>query len=270
MKKILFPTDFSLCAKNAFNYAIQLADDIGGVIDMMSIYHLPISDAGSVPPDYIDKILQEKRNEVREKLREFTKDAPRNVIGKCRADYGLFIAQEITDAAHYSEYDLIIMGTKGEHNTMEKLLGSVTTNVMMQAPCPVLAIPEEATYKGVHELAYATNFQPSDQLAIDQLLEFTAPLHANTHFVHVETKVPVSTSVEDYFPGGNIPDGFSDFTIVNNNSVVEGLDNYINANEIDVMALFIPKRRLWERIFHTSVTKKMALHTRIPILVFRE
>jgi nucleotide-binding universal stress UspA family protein len=270
MKKILFPTDFSSCAQNAFNYAIQLADDWGGVIDMMSIYHLPISDAGSVPPDYIDQMLQEKRNQVREQLRTFTKNAPRHLIGKCRADYGLFIAQEITDAARYSEYDLVIMGTKGEHNKMEKLLGSVTTNVMMQAPCPVLAIPEEATYKGVHELAYATNFQPSDQLAIDQLMDFAEPLEANVHFVHVETKVPVSTNVEDYFPGGAVPNGFSDFTIVNNNSVVEGLDNYIKANEIDVMALFIPKRRLWERLFHSSVTKKMTLHTRIPILVFRE
>ncbi len=270
MKKILFPTDFSPCARNAFDFAVQLADDMGAVIDLMSIYHLPISDAGSVPPDYIDRMLQEQRNKVREQLREFTKEAPRQLIGKCRADYGLFIAQEITDAARYGEYDLIVMGTKGEHNRLEKMMGSVTTNVMMQSSRPVLAIPEEAVYKGIHELAYATNFQPSDQLAIEQLMEFATPLQANVHFVHVETKVPASTNVEDYFPSGVVPDGFSDFTIVNNNSVVEGLDNYVRANEIDVLALFIPKRRLWERLFHSSVTKKMALHSKMPLLVFHE
>jgi len=270
MKKILFPTDFSPTARNAFDYAVQLADDLGGVIDLMSIYHLPISDAGSVPPDYIDQMLQDKRNQVQEQLREFTKGASRKLIGKCRADYGLFIAQEITDAARYSEYDLIIMGTKGEHNRMEKMLGSVTTNVMMQAPCPVLAVPEEAIYKGIHELAYATDFQPSDQLAIDELTLFADRMKANIHFVHVETKVPVSNNVEDYFPGGVVPDGFTDFTIVNNNSITEGLDNYVKANEIDVLALFIPKRRLWERLFHSSVSKKVALHTKVPILVFHE
>ncbi len=270
MKKILFPTDFSPCARTAFKYASEIAAQMGGIIDIMSIYHLPISDAGSVPPDFIDRMLQEKRNLVQEQIRDFTKEAPRKVIGKCRADYGLFIAQEITDAARYGEYDLIIMGTKGEHNKMEIMLGSVTTNVMMQAPCPVLAIPEDSTFMGIHEIAYATNFQPSDHLAVNQLIEFTNLIKAKIHFVHVETKTPVSSNVEDYFPEGNIPDDFSDFTIINNNSVVEGLDNYVKNNEIDVVALFIPKRRLWERLFHSSVSKRVALHTKVPLLVFRE
>lgn len=269
MKKILFPTDFSPAAKNAFQYAVQLADDMGAIIDVMSVYHLPMIDASSIPPDYIDQMLHDKKIHTEEELRLFTRSAPRAVIGKTRADYGLFIAQEITDAARYNYYDLIVMGTKGERNRMEKFLGSVTTNVMMQASCPVLAIPEKAAYRGIHEVAYASDFQPSDHLAVNQLLEFANHLTANVHFVHVETQVPVGM-VEDYFQAGTFPEGFSDFTVVNNPSVLEGLDGYVAENEIDVLGLFIPKRRLWERLFHSSLTKRMTFHSHVPILVFHE
>lgn len=269
MKKILFPTDFSPTAKNAFEYALQLAEDMGGIIDIMSIYHLPMIDASSIPPDYIDQMLQEKRTKTEEQLRLFVRQAPRNLIGKLKAEYGLFISQEITDTARYGEYDLIIMGTKGIHNKVEKIMGSVTTNVMMQSNCPVLAIPEEASYKRIHEVAYASDFQPSDHLAIEQLMDFSNQLNANVHFVHVETNVPAGM-VEDYFQVGTFPEGFSDFTVVNNTSVVEGLDGYVQENEIDTLALFIPKRRLWERLFHNSLTKRMTFHTKVPLLVFHE
>ena len=269
MKKILFPTDFSSAAQNAFKYALHVAEELGAIIDLMSVYHLPITDAGSTPPDYIEKMLQDKRNKVKDQLKLFTKEAPNALIGKTRADYGLFVAQEIIDAAKYCEYDLIIMGTKGEHNRLEKLLGSVTTNVMMQAECPVMAVPEEAQFMGIHEIAYATDFQPSDELAIHQLTTFSKTFNANVHFVHVETKAAVGT-VDDYFQTGIFSDSFTDFTIVNDHSIVNGLDQYVKTNEIDLIALFIPKRRLWERLFHNSISKKMTFHAKVPLLAFHE
>lgn len=269
MKKILFPTDFSPTARNAFQYAIRLADDLGATIDLISIYHLPMIDASNIPPDYIDQILQEKRSKTEEELRAFVRGVDIQVIGKLKAEYGLFISQEITDTARYGEYDLIIMGTKGSHNQVEKIMGSVTTNVMMQANCPVLAIPQDATYKRIHELAYASDFQPSDHLAIEQLMNFAHDLNAKVHFVHVETNVPAGV-VEDYFQVGTFPQGFSDFTVVNHTSVVDGLQEYVSDNEIDALALFIPKRRLWERLFHNSLTKRMTFHSDTPLLVFHE
>ena len=41
MKKILFPTDFSEVSKNAFIYALKLADSIDAEIITMHVYQLP-------------------------------------------------------------------------------------------------------------------------------------------------------------------------------------------------------------------------------------
>lgn len=269
MKKILFPTDFSETAAYAFQYALQLAELLEARIDLMTVYHLPINDAGRVPPDSIERMLQEKKASALAKIKEFSAGAPADRIGRVRADYGLFIAQEITDAARRESYDLIVMGTKGQHNPLEKILGSVTTQTVMNASCPVFAIPQGASFNGIDHIAYATDFRPTDEHAVERLMELAGELGANVHFVHIDTKAKIGV-MEDAIELENYPFNFTEFTIINKASVTEGLDQYVREKHIDLLALFIPRRRLWERLFHTSFTKKMTFHTKLPLLVFRE
>lgn len=269
MKKILFPTDFSETAANAFEYALQLADRLEGRLDLMTVYHLPINDAGRVPPDSIERMLQEKKAQAMAKIKGFAEGAPAERIGKVRADYGLFIAQEITDAARREGYDLIIMGTKGQHNPLEKVLGSVTTQTLMNAPCPVFAIPQDAAFTEIEHIAYATDFRPTDEHAVNTLMELAGELAAQVHFIHIDTKAKIG-GMEEEIELEEYPFNFTDFTILNKASITDGLDNYMREKHIDLLALFIPRRRLWERLFHTSFTKKMTFHTKLPLLVFRE
>jgi len=269
MKKILFPTDFSETAANAFRYALNLAELLNARIDLMTVYHLPINDAGRVPPDSIERMLQEKKAQALAKIKEFSAGAPAEYLGKVRADYGLFIAQEITDVARREKYDLLMMGTKGQHNPLEKILGSVTTQTLMNATCPVFAIPQGAQFDGIDHIAYATDFRPTDEHAVEHLMELAGELGANVHFVHIDTKAKIG-AMEETIELEDYPFSFTEFTIINKTSVTDGLDQYIHEKRIDLLALFIPRRRLWERLFHNSFTKKMTFHTRLPLLVFKE
>jgi nucleotide-binding universal stress UspA family protein len=269
MKKILFPTDFSESAEEAFRYAIQMAKALDARVDMTTIYHLPISEASRVHPDQIERMLIEKKQKVEEKLERLAAKAPAERRGALRAEYGLFVAEEIADSARAHHCDLIIMGAKGARNSIEKILGSVTTQTMMCAPCPVLAVPKDVEFQPINDIAYATDFMPSDEPAVHSLLDLAGMLGASVHFVHVDTKVEIgerntSIELEKY------PFPFTDFTVINNPSVLEGIDEYLRRKNIDLLALFIPRRRLWERLFHSSFTKKMAFHTKIPLLVFRK
>ncbi len=64
-------------------------------------------------------------------------------------------------------------------------------------------------------------------------------------------------------------DDILEYTKVTNPSVVEGLESYLEQKPMDVLSLYIPKRRLWERLFHFRTSKSMAFHTKIPLLVFK-
>ncbi|MCB0519552.1 MAG: universal stress protein [Lewinellaceae bacterium] len=268
MKKILFPTDFSLCAENAFNYAILLAGELNAVIDVVNIYSLPFVDATNVPPEYIEQMLEEKRKMVESKLAAFANKNIHKNVGELISVYGIFVPQEISDLVKEQQYDLVVMGTRGEHHsTMEKILGSITTNTMMTAGCPTLAVPEEAIWKDVGHIAFATDFEAKDKQALEQLMAFAGTLSANVHFIHVETKPGIGT-MESTVMLANYPYKFSDFAVINSPTVIEGIDRYIHDKRIDILALYIPKRGLWERLFHNSFSKKMAFHTRTPLLIF--
>jgi nucleotide-binding universal stress UspA family protein len=269
MKKILFPTDFSNASEKAFDFAVSLAHEMDATIDIVNIYHLPFVDATNVPPEYIEEILEEKRKVVKNHLEEFVKNRPGKLIGELLTVYGVFVPQEIKDLVRERGYDLVIMGTRGEHHSkVEKILGSVTTHTMMQVECPVLAVPEEATWKEVKRIAFATDFELKDHSAVNQLMDFAALLAAEVHFVHVETE-PKIGEMQDSISLPNYPFKFTDFAVVNSPTVIEGIDKYIREKQVDLLALFIPKRRLWERLFHSSFTKKMTFHSRTPLLVFQ-
>jgi nucleotide-binding universal stress UspA family protein len=263
MKKILFPTDCSTLSHNAFLYAVELAKLLDVKIDVLSIFHLPMADASAMPPEYIEQMIDERRIATMKNVVQFI-EGHQEYVDEMRADYGVFVATEIYEAAGDAEYDLIVMGTKGSHNAFEKLMGSVTTQVMMHSPCPVLAVPECAEYKPIKKAAYATDFHLKDPEMVLELLSICNALGATVSYVHVEKKPDEPASKVKTIAG------FATVDHVSNASVEEGLNTYIEQNDIDLLALFMPRRGLWERLFHSSFTKKIALHTHLPLLVFRE
>ncbi len=268
--KILFPTDFSPAAENALRYTVKFAEEATAKLDLMNVYHLPFTEASSVPYDQINEMLDKKRDGVQTKLDQLVeKLGIGEIVDNTIPIYGIFLEHEIVDLAEEGNYDLVMMGTKGEHARFEKLLGSVTTRTMMNATCPILAVPEDAVYRDVKQIAYATDFAPTDKHAVDQLTQFAKTLEANLHFVHIEKRKDVlggdsEINIDQY------PQPFTDFTLLKSESVMTGLDQFIQEKQIDILSLFIPRRRLWERLFHSSFTQKMTFHTKIPLLVFRE
>jgi nucleotide-binding universal stress UspA family protein len=268
MKKILFPTDFSPAAENAFKYAHHLAVKLGMSLDVLHVYSLPFMEATNVPPDYIEEMMTEKRNAVLASLEKFVALVPHAKVQQKLAVYGMFIPEEINDYVESQGYDLVVMGTRGEHHSaFEKFIGSITSQTMLRTKCPVLAIPLESSWKEVGKIAFATDFAPTDIAGAEQLMAFAGALGAEVHFVHVETS-PGIGQMEDYVTLANYPFEFTDFAVVNSPTVVEGLDKYLTEKRVDILALFIPKRKLWERLFHSSLTKKMAFHCKTPLLVF--
>lgn len=269
MKKILFPTDFSQGAKNALDYTIEFAKQINAKIDVAHIFNLPFIEAPGMTYSMLEQMITDKKNIAQQKISQFMEDIPAKLRGEAKPVYGVFIPEEIHDLAEAEKYDLVAMGTLGEHHTqLEKIIGSVTTNTMMRvACCPVLAIPAQCKWKGIKRIAYATDFKPKDEVAASKLLDLAMTLGARVHFVHVESH-PQLGEDEDVILLEKYPFDFTDFAVINSPDVITGFDRYLKEKKIDLLAMFIPKRRLWERLFHSSFTKKMAFHSKVPLIVF--
>jgi nucleotide-binding universal stress UspA family protein len=270
MKKILFPTDFSPAAENAYGFAVSLALEMNAVIDVANVYHLPFIDAANVPAEYIDQMMEEKKNLIQGKLEKLAALAPDGVRGEVLPIYGIFVPQEIEDLAKERQYDLVVMGTRGaDHSSLEKVIGSITTYTMMQVvTCPILAVPADARWKRIKRIAYAMDLKSNDEGISKQLLYLSQTLKADVMYLHVKANLTQERESEAGLDFHAETD--SNITVVNSPTVMEGIDKFIVDNKVDILSLFIPQRRLWERLFHNSLTKRMTFHAKTPLLVFHE
>ncbi len=268
MKKILFPSDFSESSENALRFTLQLSREFSAVVDILHLFQVPMWLEGEVVPELVLQRIEQVTQAAEEKVHSFLQPFKSDFIGKTMAINSTTIAREIVNQAELGQYDVICMGMQGEHAAIEKIVGSVTTRTMQQATCPVLAIPAEAKFQAISKIAYATDLDTSDRAAIEKLMALAGLLGAEVHFVHIETE-PDLGLMEDRVQLENYPFDFVDFTILNNPSVVKGLDLYTREKGIQVMALFKPKRGLWDRLFHNSVSKRLAFQSEIPILILQ-
>ncbi len=265
IKKILFPTDFSAASENAFRYALKMVEDIDAKLEVINVYRAPTGSADYAVNGIYGQTLKIAKETSTKRLMYLTQNYAKGKDIKTTAIYGIFNIEEIVEYADDGDFDLIILGTKGERNSLEKFIGSVTTGIMMNADCPVLAVPMNAKYKNINSVAFATEMI-DDSETVMKANEFANILGADFHIVHAETSAVVGEDAEltEY------PFGFTDFTMVEGRTIEEAIDAFIDKKNIDILVMYIPKRKLWERIFHTSFTKKMTFHTQTPLLVWRE
>lgn len=268
MKKILFPTDFSPPAHKAFAYAINIAKKADSKVDVIHIYPEP----GKGQELYKDpkqlrdahKVFQKN---MEKKMAEFIKPYDVKYIGSKVVFPSDETTSKIIEFSNH-KYDLIIMGTKGERNALSKIIGSITTKTMMNAHCPVLAVPSDTEIKDIKTITYCTSLKENDDTFIKSLTEFTNIFGVSIEYLHV-----ADNSKEQTFDNLKAKKLFADAPhvhIVKDVSVLSGVDSYLKQQQIDILALFIPKRTFLDKLFHKSVTKKLTFYAGIPLFVMNE
>jgi universal stress protein A len=136
INNILFPTDFSDRALNAFHMASALARDHRAALTMLHVREipaLPFAEFGAVPPPDLPT-----REALLERLEKYEAPDEGTSVEFVIADGEP--GEEIVRVAKEHNCDLIVMGTHGRTGLGRLLMGSVAERVMRRAPCPVLTL----------------------------------------------------------------------------------------------------------------------------------
>ncbi len=282
MKKInsiLFPTDFSEASQNAFRYALWFADKCGADIDLLHVVY-PEAEPMDFPV-VVARATKDKIATARQMMKVFLETSLVRVqaahelekMPDVRPDTSVGIASMvIPEVVKTNAVDMVIMGTQGEHNSVEKTFGSVTTAVMNNVDCPVLVIPTETKLERIDTVAYATDLEEADPYHIWETCKLLSPFHPIMRIVHVrqegEHRPLNMQDIKAFFDGRKptLQVTFHDFT---GDDVVKELDDFTKAWDVDVMVMYKPHRNFIERMFHKSLTKKETFHTHVPLLVLR-
>jgi nucleotide-binding universal stress UspA family protein len=272
--KILVPVDFSLCSENALRYAFFMADKIDATIEILhvAIFDTPPLDYPSftaVATDEKIKMARTKMNETTERVRKRLGFSP-----DIETDIEVGIPDtKIVEVAVRDNVDLIIMGTQGENSVWDKFLGSTTADVLKYVTCPVLVIPEKARFRDEMVIGYATDFLAADPFEIWKASKLFQSVQSKVIAVHLNDKkeyLEEKIAEMETFFAENAPTMDISFHCIFTEDMVEDLNVFIDNHNISTMVMFKPKRNFFERLFHKSFTKTMAMKTEVPLLILNE
>jgi len=136
-QKILCPTDFSDCALQAFHLACSLARFHGA---RLILAHVVDVEYGT--HSYGGMLVEVRSPNYPEqqfaKLKALLPPDPEVPVEHIQVEGRP--AEAILQLAKETHCDLLVMGTHGLTGLQRLLLGSVTEQVLRQAPCPVLTV----------------------------------------------------------------------------------------------------------------------------------
>lgn len=274
MKHILFPTDFSENSEHALPFALEVARMFGADLTFFNTYQLPYSKSNLLVSikDRMKKDSEDSLLELKNKALNTNRFKDLNI--KVESLPGGFVPS-IPKVAKDCSSNLIVMGTKGASGLKEMFIGSNTLEVIQSTHCPVLAIPENAVFRSIHKIAFATDFREiKNPKQLEPLFDIARKLNIPIEFVHIlrneedaisEEKAKQAVILEELASGIHTSVFF-----ISNNDIIDGLSDYINQVKPDLFSMLSRKHTLFERIFLKSITNKLSFRTEIPLLVLDE
>jgi nucleotide-binding universal stress UspA family protein len=275
--KILFPTDFSSVAENAFVFALKLAEGMKAQIDVLHIYSVPEVSPWvkltNIDRELNDTVTLDEFDRFKDQIEILKRIAVENNLSHITVNYSLReslnVVPAILDESKEAHIDMIIMGTSGATGLKEILFGSVASKVMEGAGCPVLLVPETATYRGIQRIGLTLEYKPEEKELIQQALAVTKKLGAHLYCFHVNIvdQHKLNEKIK------HIPDEFEgeyDVSFHNYYSLdlERGILEYVQKHELDILVMRVHERNVLRELISYSLAKKVAYHINIPLLTF--
>src|SRR5690554_2999048 len=273
MIKILFPTDFSNAAENAFFYALQLTRKLNAELVLAHVYELP--DLGRALHNTSKEVFEIMEMETLENFRKSVETLRRKAEnnGYADVDFKHLMAEgqtvpKIIELAKKEKADYIVMGTTGASGLKEVFLGSVAAGVIDNSPCSVLSIPEEVSpTNSIDKIAYLTNYKDEEVVSFNEVNRFASYFDAYMCSIHYEKEVSEVSEEEMRIWKSKLGVNYEEINsyVVTGNNFEEAIcELYIKQN-IDVLAIQPRKRNFFSQIFKRSVSKQIVQKLSIPL-----
>jgi nucleotide-binding universal stress UspA family protein len=194
IKRIVFPTDFSSCAENAFRHALFLARHHNAelhIIHVMLIHRNEMLDPLHYLPD-IDDVYQKLEDNALARLQELidAENASDLPVQKTILR-GLSIEETILQFVTDHPADLIVMGTHGNRGIRRFLLGNVAEKIVRLAPCSVFTVREgghDEPLHAINRILVPVDFSDYSMHALHAAADIAAAYNARVEILHVIEK----------------------------------------------------------------------------------
>lgn len=274
MVNILVPTDFSQLSKSALKYAIKIANKLGGNVTVLHVMTMTRALRISVSEKILSPahdMIGSAEAELEVMIRTLSEQYKATTPIKYDVVRGAYFPSTLLREARRLRSGLIVMGTRGATGITKTFLGSNTNSVIEVSHVPVLAVPEKADFKGFRNVVYASDLRNlEEELSI--LIRYIERFGSTIHLLHIVPPDEQVDAVESRIE--TVLKGFAYKNIITlvlvDNDINAAVDQYVEVSKADVLAMFTHEISFFEKVFDRSMTRKMAFHSRVPLLAFRQ
>jgi len=257
MHRVIIPIDFSETSLNAARYSAQM---LAGIDDAVAVIYHNYETNGDLD---ISQIYQEMLK------KEFYRAGVKHV--ECEHDMGGDLIENISRLAHTTRATLVVMGITGKSAIRQVMFGSNTLKLIDKNLYPVMIIPPDASYTGMTNIAFASDLKNVEMTTPSALISSVLTMFKpKLHIVNVSkedhTILPPELEAEKNKLEAMFSHFDTEFYFRTSHDFFDAMDKFTQEKKIDVIVTVPKHQSNSTSLFKTTHTKRLAYHSRIPIL----
>lgn len=273
MKRILFPTDFSDVATNAFVHALEFAKITQGELIVLHSYDLPPMDNQFFPENFTEvynTVELAHFDLFKDEIPKLRKIIEENHFEDIKMTHRLMegaLTANIKKSIEEDEIDYLVMGTSGATDWEGLFAGTNSGSVILGIDVPMLCVPMGVKYKKINTIGFVTHYKTKDKIALFTILDLAKKINAKIKCLYIKNKnsevdIEVINEWENTFKNEPI-----EYFMFQSDEIKQVTLDFISKQEIDVLSILTYKSSFFEGMFVANYFKKTSTDINIPVLV---
>jgi nucleotide-binding universal stress UspA family protein len=268
MKTILVATDFSPAALNATEYAADMAMAIHSDLLLLHVCSLPVI-YGEMPATVnAEDMIKDAEKEIYQLKNEMLRKTANKLNLETEVCMGVFF-EELKSVCQRVKPYTVIMGSQGTSAAERLMLGGHTVYAMKHLAWPLITVPTKAKFSSIKKIGLACDFDKVvDTIPVDEIKMLVNDNHAELHILNIGRKEVFSPEL--VFESGLVQEMLLDlkpnYHFITGEHTDEGIMDFAEKNNIDLLIVLPKRRSLSEKLIHKSHTKQLVMHSHVPVM----
>jgi nucleotide-binding universal stress UspA family protein len=261
MNTVIVPVDFSETSLHAARYAAQLLTGHYGVT--MVLYHsYGKSSEAAEATESLEQLKVELMGKHIVKMEVLAHEEDNFVDG-------------LEKAARHRRADLVIMGITGRSALAQVFFGSNTLKMAERKVCPVLIVPEQASFSPLKNVMLTSDFKNTlNTVPSAPIKDFLDVFNPQLHVVNVDKDHYISLTEDYEKEKQELKQMFAgykpEFYFMRLYDVDEAINLFAESRNIDLIIAIQKNHSFIGKLLNGSRTKTLSYHSKMPILVMHE
>jgi nucleotide-binding universal stress UspA family protein len=269
MKTIIIPTDFTPGCFNALHYGIELARTTGAGIMLFHAYQVP---ANAAETSIIVLSVEDLESDAKKKMAKLLEQTKHISFPDLEISSEIRLGEpshELKSLCKTITPFAVVLSSRSA-SPGHTFYGSTTVQIIKNLTVPVITIPPGINYgHGIKKIGLACDFKDvKESTPAETIRSFVKIFGASLHVMNVaqQKEDAERTTTERELLHTLLEDLNPEYHSLKHEDVEDGINEFAEKNNFDLLIVIPKKHSLLEGIFRSSSTRQFVYQSHIPVM----